>query len=701
MPASSTGSTVEREDVAEHARGRQAPVHRRRSALFSLRDGDALQATLQIGRFADDAECRRRRRSARRSLDHDRRRRAARAPHGRATACSSPPATASGSRCGSRTGTCSCSSTARGLRVRRGRSCARRWRSSRDERARRLRRSLLARSWCSPARGVREEGRSTPRRCAASSTRTDAARAPASSTPSQRRRRDGRRRRASSRTTSATSCSSSLDGKPGAEQVVSRRRASRCGSSTPALVDAFIDDAVLGEVDPTTERRRRRRCSTRSDAQRWVLDGRRRRRSVIDVRGRAPTTAGRRTRLRRPDRARATSRRRRPSDGRFVQYDPESLDPTYRAGRGPVPRAERGLGRHPLRRRASPPAAAVGGDVGRGSRSCPTCATSGRWRSTSRTARSSRVMEHIGVIARQLEDLAGLQEALVEATAPRRGARGVREQVDAAATSPRRSASSCSAGSTRSSTSAGATADPVPRRCARARGPRRRRRSRSSCRRRRHPRRPRGPPQPRPQAASRRRHGDARGAAAARGVAAGDRRRRSAAASRRARSSRWACGGAATTPGRRGRPFVALDGSPRVPDARVSSIEIADDFSTSRSTDEQLRREPTTLQSFSTVDGSTQPLRPARRASTSTSGSTATTLVWIAGIATSSSAEDGRVVYYVGDVVGVDDGALDLRGRHRAALADGVDATAARTATVAGDRDDRPRRSTRHRARAR
>lgn len=55
LPAEMLGLSIEREDIEEILNATKRP-YLQAASLYSLREGDELQATLQIGAFADDAE---------------------------------------------------------------------------------------------------------------------------------------------------------------------------------------------------------------------------------------------------------------------------------------------------------------------------------------------------------------------------------------------------------------------------------------------------------------------------------------------------------------------------------------------------------------------------------------------------------------------------------------------------------------------
>jgi hypothetical protein len=92
---------------------------------------------------------------------------------------------------------------------------------------------------------------------------------------------------------------------------------------------------------------------------------------------------------------------------------------------------------------------------------------------------------------------------------------------------------------------------------------------------------------------------------------------------------------------------VALDGSPRVPDVEGVVAKLADDFSTLTLEGGRTYEIPKDVQSFSTVDGSTQPLR--RRVGQYVQlGLDGRTVRWVAGFSAVVDGPSGPVVYYTG-----------------------------------------------------
>jgi hypothetical protein len=122
--------------------------------------------------------------------------------------------------------------------------------------------------------------------------------------------------------------------------------------------------------------------------------------------------------------------------------------------------------------------------------------------------------------------------------------------------------------------------------------------------------------------------------------------------------------GAATT-------FVRLDGSPREPDGAGIVAEIAEDFSTIE-IDGRTFAIAEDLQSFSSIDGSTQPLR--RRLDQYVHvGLDGDTVVWIAGIGSVVTAAERDVVLYQGTVAAAADDSFAFEDGTVLELADGVD----------------------------
>jgi hypothetical protein len=146
-------------------------------------------------------------------------------------------------------------------------------------------------------------------------------------------------------------------------------------------------------------------------------------------------------------------------------------------------------------------------------------------------------------------------------------------------------------------------------------------------------------------------------------------------------------GGGAATP----TTFVAIDGSPRAPDVAGVVDEIAEDFSTIV-IDGDSYGVSDALQSFSSIDGSTQPLR-RRLDQYVHAGVDGDTVVWIAGIGAVVEAGERPAVYYQGTVAALDDGRrrIALEDGTVLEIADGVDAPepgAAILATIDVTRDE-------------
>lgn len=123
--------------------------------------------------------------------------------------------------------------------------------------------------------------------------------------------------------------------------------------------------------------------------------------------------------------------------------------------------------------------------------------------------------------------------------------------------------------------------------------------------------------------------------------------------------------------------FVELDGSPRRPDDAGVLTAIADDNSTITVDGELVYELHEQLQSFSSLDGSTQPLR-GRLGQYVHLGLDGDTVVWVAGIGAVARIE-GRpqTVTYLGTIDAVDGRAIHLVDGTVFRLADGVDAPGA------------------------
>lgn len=113
-----------------------------------------------------------------------------------------------------------------------------------------------------------------------------------------------------------------------------------------------------------------------------------------------------------------------------------------------------------------------------------------------------------------------------------------------------------------------------------------------------------------------------------------------------------ACGGGVGEPA--DTSFVALDGSPRPPDAAGVLTAIAADNSTITIDGEHVYELHESLQSFSSVDGSTQPVR-SRVGQYVHVGLDGETALWLAGIGAVTRI-DGRpqTVNYIGTIKAVD-----------------------------------------------
>ena len=120
---------------------------------------------------------------------------------------------------------------------------------------------------------------------------------------------------------------------------------------------------------------------------------------------------------------------------------------------------------------------------------------------------------------------------------------------------------------------------------------------------------------------------------------------------------------------------IALDGTPRVPDAEGVLVEIAEDFSTLTLDGDRTYEIPEDVQSFSTVDGSTQPLR--RRLDQYVQlGLEGKTVRWVAGIAAVAEGPDGNDrVFYTGELRKVSGSRLEFADGTVFRLADGASST--------------------------
>ena len=119
--------------------------------------------------------------------------------------------------------------------------------------------------------------------------------------------------------------------------------------------------------------------------------------------------------------------------------------------------------------------------------------------------------------------------------------------------------------------------------------------------------------------------------------------------------------------------FVELDGSPRPPDDAGVITGIADDNSTITIDGEVVYELHEALQSFSSLDGSTQPLR-SRLGQYVHVGLEGDTAVWVAGIGAVARI-DGRpqTVTYLGTIDTVDDRTITMVDGTVFDLADGVE----------------------------
>ncbi len=112
------------------------------------------------------------------------------------------------------------------------------------------------------------------------------------------------------------------------------------------------------------------------------------------------------------------------------------------------------------------------------------------------------------------------------------------------------------------------------------------------------------------------------------------------------------CGGGAA--GNEDHLHVALDGSPRVPDAAGVVTAMDDDFATLTLDGDDVHPIDPSVQSFASLDGSTQPLR-ARLGQYVHVGLDGDTIVWVAGIGSVLRLPDQpETVVYLGAITEVD-----------------------------------------------
>lgn len=117
--------------------------------------------------------------------------------------------------------------------------------------------------------------------------------------------------------------------------------------------------------------------------------------------------------------------------------------------------------------------------------------------------------------------------------------------------------------------------------------------------------------------------------------------------------------------------YVRIDGSPRVPNDQGVVTAMADDLSTITIDNRTYHTDPA-MQSFSTIDGSTQPLRRRMNQYVQV-GLRGDTVLWLAGIAAVVAPEgQAPVAYYTGVPVHVSDRRLDFADGTVLTLANGV-----------------------------
>jgi len=121
-----------------------------------------------------------------------------------------------------------------------------------------------------------------------------------------------------------------------------------------------------------------------------------------------------------------------------------------------------------------------------------------------------------------------------------------------------------------------------------------------------------------------------------------------------------ACSGSGSSSSGTPTTYIPLDGSARVPSDEGVVTAMADDLSTFTLDQTRTYNTDPAMQSFSTVDGSTQPLR--RRLNQYVQvGLRGTTALWVAGIAAVVAPEgQPAVAYYTGVAVRLDDRRVDF-----------------------------------------
>jgi hypothetical protein len=134
-----------------------------------------------------------------------------------------------------------------------------------------------------------------------------------------------------------------------------------------------------------------------------------------------------------------------------------------------------------------------------------------------------------------------------------------------------------------------------------------------------------------------------------------------------------ACGGGSGSSTATPVTYVRLDGTPRIPNDEGVITAMADDLSTFTLDDVRMYRTDASMQSFSTVDGSTQPLKRRLHQYVQV-GLRGTTALWVAGIA-AVVASDGRpgIAYYTGAPARVSNREVDFADGTVLTLATGVD----------------------------
>jgi len=144
-----------------------------------------------------------------------------------------------------------------------------------------------------------------------------------------------------------------------------------------------------------------------------------------------------------------------------------------------------------------------------------------------------------------------------------------------------------------------------------------------------------------------------------------------------------ACSGASGSGSATPVTYVRIDGSARVPNDEGVVTAMADDLSTITLDNTRTYHTDRAMQSFSTIDGSTQPLR--RRLNQYVQvGVRGETVLWVAGIAAVVAPEgQAAVAYYTGVPVEIDGRRVDFADGTVLTLAAGVGAPTKGVLTLA------------------